>query len=122
MRTILAIGALIMLAAAAALISALPALAEVRPFPPTVRSQDIQTDGAMIHVRVGGSGPGVVMLHRFGDTGDMWAPLATKLIPDHTVVVPDLRGMGLSSHMTRKPKPATSRLSSTGSRSTKSIL
>ena len=36
MRTILAIGALIMLAAAAALISALPALAEVRPFPPTV--------------------------------------------------------------------------------------
>jgi pimeloyl-ACP methyl ester carboxylesterase len=38
------------------------------------------------------------MLHGFGDTGDMWAPLAAKLVGNHTVVVPDLRGMGLSSH------------------------
>jgi pimeloyl-ACP methyl ester carboxylesterase len=40
----------------------------------------------------------VVLVHGFGDTGDMWAPLATELAHDHTVVVPDLRGMGLSSH------------------------
>jgi pimeloyl-ACP methyl ester carboxylesterase len=39
-----------------------------------------------------------VMLHGFGDTGDMWAPIAAKLMKDHTVVVPDLRGMGLSAH------------------------
>jgi pimeloyl-ACP methyl ester carboxylesterase len=39
-----------------------------------------------------------VLLHGFGDTGDMWAPLAAALARDHTVVVPDLRGMGLSSH------------------------
>jgi len=38
-----------------------------------------------------------VLLHGFGDTGDMWAPLAADLARDHTVVVPDLRGMGLSS-------------------------
>jgi len=38
-----------------------------------------------------------VLLHGFGDTGDMWAPLAANLARDHTVVVPDLRGMGLSS-------------------------
>src|SRR5215813_9871000 len=38
------------------------------------------------------------MLHGFGDTGDMWAPIAAVLVQDHTVVVPDLRGMGLSSH------------------------
>lgn len=50
-----------------------------------------------MHVRVGGKGPAVVLLHGFGDTGDMWAPLATDLARDHTVVVPDLRGMGLSS-------------------------
>src|SRR5215467_8908720 len=43
-------------------------------------------------------GPAVVLLHGFGDTGDMWAPLAARLARDHTVVVPDLRGMGLSSH------------------------
>ena len=67
-------------------------------FPPSFRTQNIQTDGAVIHVRVGGSGPAVMMLHGFGDTGDMWAPLAAKLAGDRTVVVPDLRGMGLSSH------------------------
>ena len=38
------------------------------------------------------------MLHGFGDTGDMWAPLAAAMENDHTVIVPDLRGMGLSSH------------------------
>jgi len=54
--------------------------------------------GATIHVRVGGAGPVVVLIHGFGDTGDMWAPLAERLVKDHTVVVPDLRGMGLSSH------------------------
>jgi len=60
--------------------------------------RDIPTDGATIHVRVGGQGPAVVMLHGFGDTGDMWAPVAAVLVHNHTVVVPDLRGMGLSSH------------------------
>jgi len=28
----------------------------------------------------------------------MWAPLAKVLVKDHTVIVPDLRGMGLSAH------------------------
>jgi|SRR5471032_1163511 len=46
---------------------------------------------------VGGSGPAVLLIHGFGDTGDMWAPLAAALAADHTVVAPDLRGMGLSS-------------------------
>ncbi|WP_266170516.1 alpha/beta fold hydrolase [Dyella subtropica] len=76
----------------------LPAVADVKPFPTSFKTQDIQTNGATIHVRVGGKGPTVVLLHGFGDTGDMWAPLAANLASDHTVVVPDLRGMGLSSH------------------------
>jgi pimeloyl-ACP methyl ester carboxylesterase len=76
----------------------LPARADVQPFPSGFRTQEIQTDGATIHVRVGGQGPAIVMLHGFGDTGDMWAPLAKALAQEHTIVVPDLRGMGLSSH------------------------
>jgi pimeloyl-ACP methyl ester carboxylesterase len=40
----------------------------------------------------------VVLLHGFADTGDMWAPLAAILAKDHLVIVPDLRGMGLSEH------------------------
>jgi len=70
----------------------------VPPFPDDFRTQSIATDGAKIYVRVGGHGPAVVLVHGFGDTGDMWAPLAAELGRDHTVVVPDLRGMGLSSH------------------------
>jgi pimeloyl-ACP methyl ester carboxylesterase len=70
----------------------------VTPFPPGFSTKDIQTDGATIFARVGGQGPAVVLLHGFGDTGDMWAPVAQALAPGHTVVAPDLRGMGLSSH------------------------
>ncbi|MBB4864161.1 pimeloyl-ACP methyl ester carboxylesterase [Pseudomonas nitritireducens] len=75
----------------------LAAQAEVKPFSSAFTTQDIAVDGATLHVRVGGKGPAVVLLHGFGDTGDMWAPLANDLARDHTVVVPDLRGMGLSS-------------------------
>ncbi len=69
----------------------------MQPFPAGFRAQDIQTDGATLHVRVGGQGPAVILLHGYGETGDMWAPLAAELARDHTVVAPDLRGMGLSS-------------------------
>ncbi|PBB68672.1 alpha/beta hydrolase [Mesorhizobium sp. WSM4312] len=77
---------------------AAPASARVIPFPTVFKTQTIQTNGTSLHVRVGGQGPAVVLLHGFGDTGDMWAPVAIKLMKDHTVVVPDLRGMGLSAH------------------------
>src|ERR1700732_751067 len=87
-----------MIGALAALAFALPAAAQVQRFPLSFRTQDVQVDGATIHVRVGGQGPAVVLIHGFGDTGDMWAPLAADLARDHVVVVPDLRGMGLSSH------------------------
>jgi pimeloyl-ACP methyl ester carboxylesterase len=76
---------------------ALPALAQVEPFPTAFVERNIATNGTTIHVRVGGTGPAVVLLHGYGETGDMWAPLAANLAHDHTVIVPDLRGMGLSS-------------------------
>ena len=66
-------------------------------FPSDFRPQDIATNGTTIYVRTGGSGPAVILLHGYGETGDMWAPMATDLARDHTVVVPDLRGMGLSA-------------------------
>jgi pimeloyl-ACP methyl ester carboxylesterase len=83
---------------AASLLAAAPARARIEPFPASFSIREVPVSGATIHVRVGGSGPVVVLLHGFGDTGDMWAPLAARLVKDHTVVVPDLRGMGLSSH------------------------
>jgi pimeloyl-ACP methyl ester carboxylesterase len=86
-----------LLTASLLLALSLPALAGVTPFPASFHTQDISVEGVKIHVRVGGKGPAVVMLHGFGDTGDMWAPLAADLAKDHTVVVPDLRGLGLSA-------------------------
>ena len=84
--------------AALMLATSAPAAADVKPFPASFKTSDIAVNGATIHVRVGGHGPAVVLLHGFGDSGDMWQPLAVTLAADHTVIVPDLRGMGLSSH------------------------
>jgi pimeloyl-ACP methyl ester carboxylesterase len=71
----------------------------MRPFsfPPEFRTREIATNDTSIYVRSGGTGPAVLLLHGYGETGDMWAPMAFDLARDHTVVIPDLRGMGLSS-------------------------
>src|SRR5690242_21083133 len=79
------------------LLSGRTAFAAIEPFPADFKIQRISVNGVTLHVRVGGQGPAVVLLHGFGDTGDMWAPLAKALYKNHTVIVPDLRGMGLSS-------------------------
>jgi pimeloyl-ACP methyl ester carboxylesterase/quercetin dioxygenase-like cupin family protein len=54
-------------------------------------------EGADIFVRWGGTGPVVVLIHGYAENSDSWAPLAADLMKDHTVVVPDLRGIGRSS-------------------------
>jgi len=54
-------------------------------------------EGADIFVRWGGSGPVVVLIHGYAENSDSWAPLAADLMKGHTVVVPDLRGIGRSS-------------------------
>jgi pimeloyl-ACP methyl ester carboxylesterase len=86
------------LGALASVCLAPPAVAAVEPFPASFKTMDLKTAGATIHVVVGGQGPTVLMLHGFGDSGDMWQPLAVAMMKDHTVIIPDLRGMGLSSH------------------------
>ena len=73
------------------------AVAANQPFPANFGTENVITNGTQIYVRVGGAGPAVVLLHGFGETGDMWAPLAAELVRDHFVIVPDLRGLGLSS-------------------------
>ena len=50
------------------------------PFPPTFRAEEIVTNGTTIHVRIGGGGPAVVLLHGYGESGDMWAALAADLV------------------------------------------
>jgi pimeloyl-ACP methyl ester carboxylesterase len=64
-------------------------------------TSDIASNGTAIHVRSGGSGPAALLLHRYGETADMWAPMAVDLARDQRVVVLDLRGMGLPAKPAR---------------------
>jgi pimeloyl-ACP methyl ester carboxylesterase len=74
-----------------------PAWGQQQTYPASFKTQNLATNGTTLFVRTGGKGPAVVLLHGFGNTGDMWVPLATELAKDHLVIVPDLRGMGLSA-------------------------
>lgn len=53
--------------------------------------------GAEISCRVAGSGPPLLLLHGYPQTGAMWAGIAGRLAERFTVVVADLRGYGQSS-------------------------
>ena len=78
--------------------NATPVHGTIKPWAPVFHGQQMAVSGGTQYVRVGGRGPAVLLLHGFGDTGDMWVPLAEILVKERTVIVPDLRGMGLSSH------------------------
>jgi len=86
-----------LLAAALLGVSSAATRAEGFDFPDGFVTREVATNGTTIHVRSGGSGPAVVLLHGYGETGDMWVPLAAALAKDHQVIVPDLRGLGLSA-------------------------
>ncbi|MET7947727.1 alpha/beta hydrolase [Micromonospora sp. NPDC005324] len=55
---------------------------------------DIETPGATIHGRRGGSGPPVLLLHGIPETHLMWHRVAPRLAENYTVVATDLRGWG----------------------------
>jgi pimeloyl-ACP methyl ester carboxylesterase len=59
-------------------------------------TQSATVNGVRLHFRIGGSGPPVMLLHGFAETGHMWDPVLPLMAPRHTVVVPDLRGAGAS--------------------------
>src|SRR5882724_6435330 len=77
-------------------------LSQAQPsLPSSFQAKTIHSpEGADIFVRWGGKGPVVVLVHGYAENSDSWAPLAADLMKDHTVVVPDLRGIGRSSKPT----------------------
>ena len=80
------------------LLTASMAIGQNHPsLPSSFRATTIHSKGADIFVRSGGRGPVVVLLHGYAENSDSWAPLAADLMKDHSVVVPDLRGIGRSS-------------------------
>ncbi len=53
--------------------------------------------GAEVVARVGGSGPGLLLLHGFPQTHRAWRHVAPALAQTHTVICPDLPGYGESA-------------------------
>jgi pimeloyl-ACP methyl ester carboxylesterase len=50
-----------------------------------------------LHYLAAGQGEPVVLLHGYTQTSHMWLPLMAELARTHTVIAPDLRGIGQSS-------------------------
>jgi haloacetate dehalogenase len=61
------------------------------------RQMKIDTSGANINLRTGGSGPPVLLLHGYPQTHFEWHRVAPELAKRFSVVAPDLRGYGDSS-------------------------
>ena len=52
--------------------------------------RDVETPRGIVHARVGGEGPPLLLLHGFPQTHVMWHPVAEALVARHTVVAADL--------------------------------
>ena len=59
--------------------------------------RSVEVDGVRLHYVIGGQGPAVVLLHGFPETWWTWRQVIPLLARAHTVIAPDLRGIGCSS-------------------------
>lgn len=55
-----------------------------------------QRDGIALHYRLHGAGPPLLLIHGLGSSGDDWAFQLEALGAARTLILPDLRGSGLS--------------------------
>jgi pimeloyl-ACP methyl ester carboxylesterase len=92
-RTILrGVAAATMAAAVGSAFAAAPAPTAAAPAGFT--SKTAAVNGTKIHYLVGGKGTPVVLLHGYTQTSHMWKPIMGELARTHTVIVPDMRGVG----------------------------
>jgi haloacetate dehalogenase len=57
---------------------------------------DVDTPRGRVHVRAGGDGPPLLLLHGYPETHLMWHGVAPRLAEGFTVIAPDLPGYGAS--------------------------
>jgi haloacetate dehalogenase len=63
---------------------------------PNFTAQRIAIGESDLYVRTGGSGPPLLLLHGYPQTGAMWHGVAPKLAEHFSLVIPDLPGYGKS--------------------------
>jgi pimeloyl-ACP methyl ester carboxylesterase len=56
----------------------------------------VRVNGVTLHVAEAGHGDPVLLLHGYPESGEAWRQVAPELAKSHRVIIPDLRGMGLS--------------------------
>jgi pimeloyl-ACP methyl ester carboxylesterase/quinol monooxygenase YgiN len=59
-------------------------------------TRTVRVNGVTLHVAEAGHGDPVLLLHGYPQSGEAWRLVAPDLAKRHRVVIPDLRGMGLS--------------------------
>lgn len=64
---------------------------------PGFSTRTVSTPGGEVHLRVGGSGPPLLLLHGYPQTHAMWHAVAPDFVDSFSVVCPDLPGYGDSS-------------------------
>jgi len=57
-------------------------------------AEEVVLHGHRVRFHRSGDGPLLVLLHGIASTADTWAPVATGLAANHTVLAPDLLGHG----------------------------
>jgi len=60
-------------------------------------ADEVVLHGHRVRFHRSGDGPLLVLLHGIASTADTWAPVATGLAANHTVLAPDLLGHGASA-------------------------
>lgn len=70
---------------------------------PEFEKKMIDVGEAIIHARIGGEGPPLLMLHGYPESHATWSKIAPMLKEHFTLIIPDLRGYGESS----VPEPDT---------------
>ena len=73
---------------------AAPAYANDSTAPKGIAEKSAVVNGVRINYKIAGTGPTVVLLHGYTQTSRMWLPLIPLLADSHTVIAPDLRGIG----------------------------
>ncbi len=61
---------------------------------PGFAQQKRRVNGIDVHLRHGGNGPPLMLLHGFPQTHTIWHKVAPQLAERYTLVMPDLRGYG----------------------------
>src|SRR4030088_453979 len=87
---------------------------------PAIAVRTATADGVSVQYLTAGSGPAIVLLHGYAETSRMWRPLIPRLAATHTVIAPDLPGIGGSAipsdglDMTRAAPPLHALVKSLG--------